>query len=142
MVARSHRGIIVNVWTKPLQYSDPTVAEASAIWWALELAKAANFESICIESDAEVCIDALSGPTIEIPWKIHALALQSLHLASCFSFCSFNWVRRNANQVAHAAAKVASSLSPPFICNLNSLPPSVDEAGIEIFCLLFNEIHI
>ena len=128
MVARSHRGIIVNVWTKPLEYSDPTVAEASAIWWALELAKAANFESVCIESDAKVCIDALSGPTIEIPWKIRALALQSLHLASCFSFCSFNWVRRNANQVAHAAAKVASSLSPPFICNLNSLPTSVVKA--------------
>ena len=108
VVARSHREIIVNVWTKPLEYSNPTVAEASAIWLALELAKAANFKSVCIESDAKVCIDALAGPTIEFPWKIRALALQSLHLASCFSFCSFNWVRRNANQVAHAVAKVAS----------------------------------
>ena len=98
----------MNVWTKPLEFSDPTVAEASAIWLALELAKAANFESVCIESDAKDCIDAFAGPTTEFPWKIRALALHSLHLASCFSFCSFNWVRRNANQVAHAVAKVAS----------------------------------
>lgn len=104
VVARNHRGYINNAWTKPVEFSDPTVAEASAICWALDLSKDARFESICIESDAKVCIEALTGPLPHCPWKIQALVNQSLNLACCFSFCSFNWVRRNANQVAHALA--------------------------------------
>uniref|UniRef100_A0A2N9FNE5 RNase H type-1 domain-containing protein n=1 Tax=Fagus sylvatica TaxID=28930 RepID=A0A2N9FNE5_FAGSY len=72
VVARNHRGYIINAWTKPVEFSDPTVAEASAICWALDLAKDARFESICIESDAKVCIEALTGPLPHCPWKIQA----------------------------------------------------------------------
>jgi hypothetical protein len=55
---------------------------------------------------------------------------QSLDLVSCFSFCKFQWVRRDANQVAHALAKISLTLELPFCCNKDNLPLSVKGACI------------
>ena len=130
VIARDYGGSIIKAWAKQTVHLDPTVAEASAIVWALELAMEEGFENIIVESDAKICVDALNCPIDESPWKIHALSTHSLDLALNFSAsaCVFLWVRRDANQMAHALAKVASSLPLPFSCFCNSLPPSAVEA--------------
>uniref|UniRef100_A0A2N9F0C7 RNase H type-1 domain-containing protein n=1 Tax=Fagus sylvatica TaxID=28930 RepID=A0A2N9F0C7_FAGSY len=38
VVARDHRGFVLKAWSKHLDASDPMIAEATAIWWGLELA--------------------------------------------------------------------------------------------------------
>lgn len=130
VVARNSNGIILNAWVKELMNLDSLVAEASAILWAMELATVEGFGKVTIESDAKVCIDELSSSEASSNWKISALIGQSLALVSRFSFCDFQWVRRDANQAAHALAKVAFSLRLPFCCNLDNLPPSLKEAWL------------
>ena len=44
-----------------LPFLTPGIAEASTITWAIEMAKSENFQDIVVESDAKVCIDAISG---------------------------------------------------------------------------------
>jgi hypothetical protein len=51
--------------------------------------------------------------------------LLALELAVYFSVCSFYWVKRDANHMADAMAKVAHSLCLPFCCSKETLPPSV-----------------
>ena len=48
-------------------------------------------------------------------------------LALEFPSCSFCWVQRDANGMAHSFAKSASSLPSCFSCNSSNLPPSVHE---------------
>ena len=68
----------------------PTMAEANAIRWALELALDNGFSRIIVESDAKSCIDELCSPLESSSWRISALSSHSLKLVSSFSFVSFN----------------------------------------------------
>ena len=128
VVARDQKGIITNAWAKEIELSDPVVAEAAAINWALQLAANEEFANICVESDAKVCIDALAGSIDDCWWNIRAITARSLDLAVNFDSCNFLWAGRNANQVAHMLAKVIFSIDSPFSCTSHSLPPSVVEA--------------
>ncbi len=130
VVARNSKGIILNAWVKELMNLDSLVAKASAILWAMELAIVEGFGKVTIKSDAKVCIDELSSSEASSNWKISTLIGQSLALVNRFSFCDFQWIRRDANQAAHALAKVAFSLRLPFCCNLDNLPPSLKEAWL------------
>ena len=135
-VARDYKGELIKAWAKTTVYKDPTIAEADAICWALELAKTEKFEKISIESDAKVCVDALLSPTDDCTWKIRTFTSLALELAVYFSVCSFYWVKRDANHMADAMAKVAHSLCLPFCCSQESLPPSVKEAWLRDVFLL------
>jgi ribonuclease HI len=115
VVARDHKGIITNAWAKEIELSDPVVAEAAAINWALQLAANEKFANICVESDAKVCIDALAGSIDDCWWNIRAITARSLDLAVNFDSCNM-------------LAKVTFSLDSPFSCTSHSLPPSVVEA--------------
>ena len=84
--------MFLSVWTKRISITDPTIAEASTIVQGLEIAKETNYQKVIIDGDAKVCLDALSGDTSTYPWKIKTLCLNALHVTSCFSFFSFDWV--------------------------------------------------
>lgn len=114
----------------PSDHRDPTIAEPVAICWALELVAAEGFLKIIVESDAKICIDALSCNSNDCPWKIRALTTLSLELAIYFSICNFSWVKREANQSAHVLAKVPTSSCLPFCCFKDALPPSVKEVWL------------
>jgi hypothetical protein len=92
--------------------------------------------TICVESNAKSCIDALSSPIVECLWKIHAQTSLSLDLVLHFNLCTFLWVRRDANHMAHVLAKVALSLRHTLCCNSVPLSPSVLEAWIKDLSLL------
>ena len=44
--------------------------------------------------------------------------------------CVFNWVRRDANVVAHNLAQFVAHSQPFTFCNVDSLPPLVKEARL------------
>ena len=46
---------------KKISIVDPTIAEAMAICWALQIAKDESFHFIIVKSDAKLCIDAING---------------------------------------------------------------------------------
>ena len=134
VVARNHHGDLIKAWARQTKPLDPTLVEATAINWALEIALGDNFNYICIESDAKVCIDALFSKSEDFLQFIHAQTSYSLELFLHFHFCT--WVRRDANQLAHKLAKVACSMLLPFSCNLDSIPPSAKEAWSRDMLLL------
>ena len=95
-----------------------------------------HFHNFIVESDAKYCVDALACPLEESCWKIRPLTSLILDLALKFSSCIFNWVKREANHVAHTVAKVAFSHCLPFYCTKDNLPSSVKEAWIRDLFLL------
>jgi hypothetical protein len=60
VVARDCNGDMLKTWTQIIPGEDPLVAEASAIFWAHEVAKRENYQDITIEGDAKICFDTLN----------------------------------------------------------------------------------
>ncbi len=60
--ARDHQGTLLKAWCKPTNHLDPTITEAKAVPWDLELAISERRPKIIVESDGKNCINALSGP--------------------------------------------------------------------------------
>uniref|UniRef100_A0A2N9I849 RNase H type-1 domain-containing protein n=1 Tax=Fagus sylvatica TaxID=28930 RepID=A0A2N9I849_FAGSY len=97
VVARDSSGSILNCWAKRSHlFLTPCITEASAIAWAIEIAKSENFQDIVVEIDTKVCIDAINGESARVPWKLFSLCINSKFLVLEFTSCSFHWVRRDA----------------------------------------------
>jgi ribonuclease HI len=103
-VARNESGLVVKAWAKKIYSYDACIAEALAIRWAIELAKVENWCEIIVESDAQVCMNALLLDAVGCEWRIYNLRSDILDLASKFDFCEFCWVKREANMAAHSLA--------------------------------------
>ena len=54
VVARDANGFIHSAWTKHIEVVDLEVAEASAILWAIQLAKLKDFQNVIVENDSKV----------------------------------------------------------------------------------------
>ena len=125
VVARDAHGSLCSTWTHTVNEDDPIAAEASAILWALQIAKMENFTSIIVESDSKLCIDAITLHPEDPYWVIAAFVFYIISLSSDFSSCSFSWVKREANMAAHELAKFATLFDSVFFCSAASLPPSL-----------------
>uniref|UniRef100_A0A2N9IBA6 GPI mannosyltransferase I n=1 Tax=Fagus sylvatica TaxID=28930 RepID=A0A2N9IBA6_FAGSY len=104
------------------------MAEAAAILWAIQVAKVENWSSIIIESDSKMCVDAILQDPPDSLWKIAVLCDNVKTLAAEFRFCCFNWVKREANMVAHTFAKAVPQANLPVILFPNNLPTAVEES--------------
>ena len=83
-----------------------------------------------MESDSQICVNALSSHNPDGDWSISAPIFYTLNLVAIFAFCSFNWVRREANSVAYVLAKSLRPQDPPLAFNSDHLPPFVKEAWL------------
>jgi hypothetical protein len=108
VVARDSRGIILSAWAKNLEVSDAIVTVVAVIKW---------------ESDAKM--HALVGTKEVMNWNIMNLCSDIKFLVLDFVSCVFVWVKREAHSVTYELSKFAYHLRSPFICNQDSLPPSV-----------------
>jgi hypothetical protein len=77
--------------------------------WVLEIARDNRFSHILMKSDAKICIEALAAEPEKVPWRIQTLVLNIKCVALDFNVCSFSWVPRDVNALAHSFAKFASS---------------------------------
>uniref|UniRef100_A0A2N9HI48 Reverse transcriptase domain-containing protein n=1 Tax=Fagus sylvatica TaxID=28930 RepID=A0A2N9HI48_FAGSY len=105
IIARNESGLITKSWAKSFNSCDPLMAEAVAILWAIQVVKVENWSSIIIESDSKMCVDAILTDPHASLWKIAVLCDNVKTLVAEFSFCCFNWVKREATMVAHILAK-------------------------------------
>jgi ribonuclease HI len=69
-VACDEAGNILKAWAKSTPSLDLAIAEAFAILWAIQLAQSENFHSILVESDSNVCVDAILDVTGYVNWDI------------------------------------------------------------------------
>ena len=113
VIARDEDGLLIKAWAKSVVSCDPLIAEATAIHWAILLAKSEHWTNIMIESDSKVCVDALVTDPQYVDWSISVICDNVKYLAMDFSCCSFCWVNQETNMVSHTLAKlVPLSLSP------------------------------
>ncbi|KAL0678292.1 hypothetical protein Bca4012_006273 [Brassica carinata] len=94
--------------------SSPLMAEAIAVREALLHAKTLQFTKICLKSDNQVLINALSSKIH--PVEIYGLNLDIEALSATFSFLHFSFIPRRLNSVADLIAKSAT-------CNMYSVLP-------------------
>jgi ribonuclease HI len=125
VVARNANGEIIKAWAKVHFASNALQAEAAAILWALELTNSEKFPCIIVEGDSKICCDALNNKDSEAAWCVSSVLFNILECKNSFSSCSSVWIRREANEVAHAMAKFASQSKTYFNCNMSSLPKPV-----------------
>uniref|UniRef100_A0A2N9HCV7 Reverse transcriptase domain-containing protein n=1 Tax=Fagus sylvatica TaxID=28930 RepID=A0A2N9HCV7_FAGSY len=133
VIARDEGRLLIKAWAKSVVTSDPLIAEATAIHWAVLLAKSESWSNIMIESDSKVCIDALVADPKYADWSISVICDNVKHLAREFSFCSFCWVSREINMVAHTLAKLVPSRLSPVLYFPNNLPSLLEEAWFRDF---------
>ncbi len=124
VIAQNDKGEVLKAWAKQSDFCNPIQAETSAVIWALQLSAFESFMNIAIESDANVCFDAIADNS-STTWVISSLITNIIELSRSFLSCCFCWIRREAIDAAHMLAKFASHNRSPLQCNYLSLPPSV-----------------
>jgi ribonuclease HI len=117
VVARDSGGTFCLAWTKHTKVSDPLCVEATAILWAIQLAKLENLTHIVVESDSKICIDSIKGHPEEVNWNVAAFISDVIALASDFITCCISWVKRDTNGTTHELARFAFLLNSDFSCN-------------------------
>ena len=70
------------------------------------------------------CFDFLNSKSF-VGWNVSNILNNVQEVGSSFLSCTFNWVRREVNGVAHALAKFASPLRSSLCCTSSSIPRSV-----------------
>lgn len=95
-----------------------------------------KLQKITVEWYAKICVDALNGDpnNVTVPWNIHTdtLCNDAKLLRHYFISCSFVWVNREPNLIAHALAKFDAHQIPfnnlataQDLDSKTSLPPSI-----------------
>ena len=83
-----------------------------------------------------MCVDAILTDPHASLWKIAMLCDNVKTLVAKFSFCCFNWVKREANMVAHILTKAVPQANLPVILLLNNLPSAVEEVWFRDFACI------
>ncbi|KAF7821986.1 putative ribonuclease H-like domain, reverse transcriptase zinc-binding domain-containing protein [Senna tora] len=104
--------------------------EALAVLEGMKQAQLMCCNRIIIESDAQRVVNLLNKGNIDISY-LGLVIEEILELKSHFSSISFNWVKREANMVAHTLAHSVVNFpynSPNFIVWLEDFPPIICNA--------------
>ena len=113
--------------------TDPLVVEASAILWALQLAKVEKLCGIMVESDSKLCVDAIGMGMVVCDWNISTLCYDAIGLAAEFFSCNFFCVEHETNMAAHSLAKFCIPQDLLAIYFPKNLPTPLEEAWFRDF---------
>ena len=107
VVARDDIGEVVKVWAKTHHLCSTLQAEASTIFWVVQLAKAEGWHQIVIEGNSKDMLGFTQCPSIHPHWEISAIISNILLLLESFRSCLFSWVKRDCNAAAHVVANLS-----------------------------------
>ncbi|VVA14619.1 PREDICTED: Reverse mRNAase zinc-binding domain [Prunus dulcis] len=82
--------------------------EAEAVLEGLLLAKEENCHKIILQSDSMDVISCMRNENLHGNWRIIPLILEIRRLSSWFISIKWEWISRQANQAAHAAAALSN----------------------------------
>jgi ribonuclease HI len=131
VIARNESSLIVKAWVKQVNTVDPLVAEATAILWAIQIAKMEKWDAVCFESDSKLVVECLQS--LVSFWSIAGICENIKYLAADFRYCSFCWVKCEINMVAHTLAKLGPKFNLPVVFFPKNLPTLIEEAWFRDF---------
>ncbi|GJV02745.1 reverse transcriptase [Tanacetum coccineum] len=106
-IGRDSSGFILHVYGTPCHALSPLHAEVLAIHSVCHLASCRGWYHAIVKSDSQLAISLSYTETVP-PWSIAAL-VDDIRLWSKNMDLSFSWTSRDNNQLAHYAARLASS---------------------------------
>ncbi|XP_027082645.1 uncharacterized protein [Coffea arabica] len=110
IVARNDDCVLVGAWAvSENRLGDPVVEEATAIRKALIVAKQNGWGKIVLQLDCKTIVDKLNAKSAE-HLSVGVILFDILKLRMDFVECSFSFIRRGENSVAHHLAKFALHL--------------------------------
>ena len=95
----------MKIWAKADYNEDLGVAETKAVLWALQMETEEDYHHVLEEGDAKIVIDALQKPSSPVDWFISIIVGDIRTLSRYFLNCTFSWMRREDNNLAHTIAK-------------------------------------
>ena len=105
-VMRCHDGLVLVAGSKRLAFATSVVeAEVKAILWAIQEAQAKGLARVVLETDSSILVDAFKHN--KVLYHIRALFLHIRGLCFPFESCTWSFVRRDRNKVAHELARLA-----------------------------------
>ena len=114
IVARKDDGGLIGAWADSEdKLGEPAVEEALAIRQALNIAKQKGWRKVLIQSDCKGIIDKINARKAADP-HIGVILFDILKLRQVFTECSFSFIKREGNFVAHHLAKFAINLMNDF----------------------------
>ncbi|GJT29694.1 reverse transcriptase [Tanacetum coccineum] len=103
---RCHDGSILVAGNKCVAHATSVIEiEAYAILWAIQVALSKGFMNVILETDSRILVDAFLHNKELL--HIRGLFLHIRRLCGSFTSCSWSFVRRDGNQVAHELASRA-----------------------------------
>ncbi|KAL6194809.1 hypothetical protein ACLB2K_035884 [Fragaria x ananassa] len=88
-------------------------AEATASLAGIDLAVSLQLMEIIMETDAKEVVEEILSNQRKVCWKSYLIIQQIRSKSSGFSNCYWEWIPREANAVAHAAAMLGKGLVDP-----------------------------
>ncbi|GJS54731.1 reverse transcriptase [Tanacetum coccineum] len=122
-VIRSHIRAVLVAGSRRVKFVASVVkAEAKACLWAIQLALAKGFTRVVLESDSSILVEAFKHDKVLV--HIRALFLHIHRLCLSFESCTWSFVRRDGNRVAHELARIVLNNSIDGLYD-GFMPPSV-----------------
>ena len=81
-------------------------------------------------------VESKSSHNPDGDWSISASIFDTLNLIVIFAFCSFNWVRREANSVTHVLAKSLRPQDPLFPLIQTISLPRLKKFGLDVLSII------
>ncbi|XVF84217.1 hypothetical protein PTKIN_Ptkin17bG0008000 [Pterospermum kingtungense] len=109
---RDHKGTFLAARSVALHSSVPVsaIAEAMSFHEALSWIKALHFESVILESNALVVVNAVNKVAADASWA-GLLVDDCISLVKETPRCTVSFVHRSANQMTHSSARTSVSIS-------------------------------
>ncbi|XP_062020795.1 uncharacterized protein LOC133737203 [Rosa rugosa] len=107
VIIRNHMGFSIAGASIHEKFNSAIEAEAAAVVKGLQLAAHLKLQQIILEGDCQEVISAMEDPSVNPNWRISPMIAMVAHLQPLFRGIKWNWISREANRVADAAAKLA-----------------------------------
>ena len=124
VVVRDANGVVQMMATKTMAGSrEPTLAEAEAVRYGIQVARRAGYDRVWMESDAQSVVRSVQSEEYGLA-PIYLIYEDIRNLAKSFSYFNFSHVKRAGNTVAHLVARWDTRNSDELVC-MFPIPQSI-----------------
>ncbi|CAL8988754.1 unnamed protein product [Prunus brigantina] len=121
VVIRDHNGAFVGATCQSCNFSSAEECEAHAAIVGLSFALSLQLHHVVVETDCLELFSCVKNDSASCNWRFYTFLAEFRRLEALFRVCDWNWIRREANGAADAAAELAKRRLR--FCNWVNIPP-------------------